>query len=141
MSRLVRFSLVALILASLPYAGLGQPAGAGPGAPAVSDSETANIIRLNPKLDLLNRVQPQIIPAVVGRLRRYGQSLQDDLYRGNDRPTPAEKTELAANPRLLPGLRAPTPGNASVAALRQQHAAPGGPLTSTASLQPQRRPQ
>ena len=98
MSRLVRFSLVALILASLPYAGLGQPAGAGPGAPAVSDSETANIIRLNPKLDLLNRVQPQIIPAVVGRLRRYGQSLQDDLYRGNDRPTPAEKTELAANP-------------------------------------------
>jgi hypothetical protein len=101
MNRLGGFFVAALILCGLPYAGLGQPAGPGSSAPVNPD----NVIRLNPTLNSLNRVDPQFTISVVIRLKRIGQSLQDDLRRGDATPTAAEQAQLAANPAFNQAYR------------------------------------
>jgi hypothetical protein len=103
MSRLAGFFVVAFILCGLPYAGLGQPVGPGSATPVTPD--TANVIRLNPTLNSLNRVDPQFTTSVVIRLKRFGQSLQDDIRRGDATPTVAEQAQLAANPAFNQAYR------------------------------------
>ena len=101
MSSLAGFFVVVLILSGLPHAGCGQPAGPGAAIPATPD----NVIRLNPALNSLNRVDPQFTTSVVIRLKRIGQSLQDDIRRGDATPTPAEQAQLAANPAFNQAYR------------------------------------
>jgi hypothetical protein len=103
MSRLAGFFVVALILSGLPHAGYGQPVGPGSAAPITADTD--NVIRLNPTLDSLNRVDPQFTTSVVIRLKRIGQSLQDDIRRGDAMPTAAEHAQLAANPAFNQAYR------------------------------------
>ena len=105
MSRVAGFFIVALVLCGLPDPGFGQSAGPGPTTLATPDADTANVIRLNPTLNSLDRLDPQFTISVVIRLKRIGQSLQDDIRRGDATPTPAEQAQLAANPAFNQAYR------------------------------------
>jgi hypothetical protein len=101
MVRLLTCFVVSILLVALPHIGFSQKAGPETDTRACENPD----LRQNPLLDSANRVAPEILPNLVIRLKRIGCSPRQGTLRGDDRPTPAEELQLAANPAFARAYR------------------------------------